>query len=139
VTIATTLGFRYTALARSASSCDGDRLARIVNGTSTTHTLDPSAGSGQAVGLRLPEVLRSQRVGESAILYMHLPTGVASDDGAMWTYSAADGLGSVRQRLDASGQVVSVGSYRPFGLVLSKVEGSPLEGNGGAPYGFTGE
>jgi RHS repeat-associated protein len=43
----------------------------------------------------------------------------------------ANGLGSVRQQLDSSGIVESVNSYRPFGL--------PLEGNGGDPYGFTGE
>jgi len=63
--------------------------------------------------------------------YLHLPHSIATDDGKAWTYSAADGLGSVRQQLDESGQVVSVNSYRPFG--------SPLEGEGGAPYGFTGE
>jgi RHS repeat-associated protein len=37
----------------------------------------------------------------------------------------------VRQRLDESGQVAAVNGYRPFG--------SPLEGDGGEPYGFTGE
>jgi RHS repeat-associated protein len=48
-----------------------------------------------------------------------------------WTYSAADGLGSVRQRLDGSGGIDGELSYRPFG--------TPLEGDGGDPYGFTGE
>jgi RHS repeat-associated protein len=48
-----------------------------------------------------------------------------------WTYSAADGLGSVRQRLDGSGGIDEEFSYRPFG--------SPLQGDGGDPYGFTGE
>jgi RHS repeat-associated protein len=37
----------------------------------------------------------------------------------------------VRQRVDGSGQVLAVNGYRPFG--------SPLDGNGGAPYGYTGE
>jgi RHS repeat-associated protein len=37
----------------------------------------------------------------------------------------------VRQRLDASGQVAAVNDYRPFG--------SPLDGGGGDPYGYTGE
>jgi YD repeat-containing protein len=109
----TTLGFLYDG--------DGNRLARSVNGTLTTHTLD--------VGLSLPEVLVEHDEGD-VTRYLHLPTGVATDDGA-WTYSAADGLGSVRQRLDASGQVAAVNGYRPFG--------SPLEGDGGEPYGFTGE
>ncbi len=82
------------------------------------------------MGLSLPEVLVA-RGDDGATWYLHLPNGVATHDGTAWTYSAADGLGSVRQRLDGSGQVVSVESYRPFG--------SPLEGDGGAPYGYTGE
>jgi len=109
-----TLGFRYDG--------DGNRLARIVNGTLTTHTLN--------VGLPLPEVLVEHDDGGTT-RYLHLPHSIATDAGTAWTYSAVDGLGSVRQQLDDSGQVVSVDSYRPFG--------SPLEGDGGAPYGYTGE
>ena len=37
----------------------------------------------------------------------------------------------MRQELDSSEDVEAVNSYRPFGL--------PLEGNGGDPYGYTGE
>jgi RHS repeat-associated protein len=62
---------------------------------------------------------------------LHLPNGAATDDGTGWRYGLVDGLGSVRQRVDDGGQVLSVESYRPFGL--------PLEGDGGAPYGYTGE
>jgi RHS repeat-associated protein len=62
---------------------------------------------------------------------LHLPNGAATDDGTGWRYGLVDGLGSVRQRVDGGGQVLSVESYRPFGL--------PLEGEGGAPYGYTGE
>jgi RHS repeat-associated protein len=99
------------------------RLARVVNGTLTTHTLD--------LGLSLPEVLvEHPSTNPQSTLYLHLPHSTATDDGA-WTYSASDGLGSVRQRLDASGQVAAVNDYRPFG--------SPLAGEGGSPYGFTGE
>jgi hypothetical protein len=57
------------------------------------------------VGPGLPEVIVEHGSGTTT-RYLHLPTGVATDDGA-WTYSAADGLGSVRQRLDASGQASS--------------------------------
>jgi RHS repeat-associated protein len=112
---ANTLEFRYDG--------DGNRLVRIVNGASMTYTLD--------VGLVLPEVLVNQRAGESATYYLHLSSGVATDDGGTWTYSAPDALGSVRQELDASGQVVSTNTYRPFGL--------PVAGDGGDPYGYTGE
>ncbi len=114
-----TLRFRYDG--------DGNRLLRIVNGTLTTHTLD--------VGLPLPEVLIEHppkgRTHPQSTLYLHLPHSIAADNGKAWTYTAADGLGSVRQQLDASGQVVSVNGYRPFG--------EPLDGDGGTPYGFTGE
>lgn len=117
-----TVGFRYTSARLSASSGDGNRLAQIGNGTLTTHTLD--------IGLALPEVLARQGSGWSE-LYVHQPNAVATKEGTGWSSSAADGLGSIRQQLDASGQVDAVNSYRPFGL--------PLEGNGGDPYGFTGE
>jgi RHS repeat-associated protein len=109
-----TYGFRYDG--------DGNRLARIVDGTLITHTLD--------LGLALPEVLVVYESGGTES-YLHLPNAIAMDDGAAWSYSGADGLGTVRQELDASGGVASVNSYRPFGL--------PLEGSGGNPYGFTGE
>jgi RHS repeat-associated protein len=109
-----TIGFRYDG--------DGNRLAQIGDGTFTTHTLD--------IGLALPEVLARQGSGWSE-LYVHLPNAVATKEGTAWRYGAADGLGSLRQELDASGQVDTVNSYRPFGL--------PLEGDGGDPYGFTGE
>jgi len=109
-----TLGFRYDG--------DGNRLIRIVNGTLTTHTLD--------VGLVLPELLVAHGDG-STTHYLHLSSGVATDDTGTWTYSALDALDSVRQRLDASGQVLSANAYRPFGL--------PLAGDGGDLYGYTGE
>ena len=109
-----TIGFRYDG--------DGNRLAQIGDGTFTTHTLD--------IGLALPEVLARQGSGWSE-LYVHLPNAVATKEGTAWRYSAANGLGSVRQELDSSEGVDGVNSYRPFGL--------PLEGDGGDPYGFTGE
>jgi RHS repeat-associated protein len=69
--------------------------------------------------------------GDTSAWYLHLPHSIATDDGTAWTYSAADGLGSVRQRLDGLGGIDGELSYRPFG--------TPLEGDGGDPYGFTGE
>jgi RHS repeat-associated protein len=108
-----TLAYRYDG--------DGNRLARSVNGTSTTYTLD--------VALALPEVIVA--FDGDTTWYLHLPHSIATDDGTAWTYNAADGLGSVRQRLDESGQIDGELSYRPFG--------SPLVGDSGDPYGFTGE
>jgi RHS repeat-associated protein len=108
-----TLGFRYDG--------NGNRRVRIANGILTTHTLD--------IGFGLPEVL--MEYGTDVTRYLHLPHGIVTQDGGGWSYGAADGLGSVRQRLDGSGQVIATQDYQPFG--------SPLSGNGNAPYGFTGE
>ncbi len=65
-----TYGFRYDG--------DGNRLARIVDGTLITHTLD--------VGLALPEVLVAYE-SDGTEWYLHLPTNVATDDGMAWSYS----------------------------------------------------
>jgi hypothetical protein len=68
---------------RGTSSGDGSRLARIVNGTLTTHTLD--------VGLGLPEVIVEHDDGD-VTRYLHLPHSNATDGGAAWSYSAAGPL-----------------------------------------------
>ena len=57
---------------------------------------------------------------------------LASDDGSAWTYlSGRDALNSVRQETDAAGQVLAARSFDPYGV--------PLSGDGGEPFGFTGE
>ena len=48
-------------------------------------------------------------------------------------YLLADALGSVRQLVDAAGQVTLVKSYEPYGSVVSSV------GSGASVFGFTGE
>jgi RHS repeat-associated protein len=49
-----------------------------------------------------------------------------------WTYlSGRDGLNSVRQETDAQGNVSAARSFDPYGV--------PMEGEGGNPFGFTGE
>jgi RHS repeat-associated protein len=98
-----------------------DGLGQVANGTFTTYTLD--------VGLALPEVLVAQD--GNTTRYLHVPHSIATDDGTGWSYSLGNHLSSVRQQVDGAGQVASVLSYEPFGL--------PLEGDGGTPYGFTGE
>ncbi len=57
---------------------------------------------------------------------------LAGYDGTAWTYlSGRDGINSVRQETDASGNVITVRGFDPYGV--------PLSGNGGAPFGYTGE
>jgi hypothetical protein len=48
-------------------------------------------------------------------------------------YHLGDALGSVRQLMDASGEVKLARSYEPYGSVLSS------SGNGGSAFAFTGE
>ena len=57
---------------------------------------------------------------------------LAGDDGSAWIYlSGRDALNSVRQETDAEGQVLAARSFDPYGV--------PLSGDGGEPFGFTGE
>ncbi|RME58969.1 RHS repeat-associated core domain-containing protein [Candidatus Parcubacteria bacterium] len=46
-------------------------------------------------------------------------------------YLLSDGLGSIRQAVDETGAVVAYQEFDPYG--------NPVSGNGGEPYGFTGE
>lgn len=46
-------------------------------------------------------------------------------------YLLSDGLGSVRQAIDEDGSVVAYQEFDPYG--------SPIDNNGGDPYGYTGE
>jgi hypothetical protein len=75
----------------------GDRLSQTVGVTTTHYVLDPSAGSGQAPGARLTQVLAD---GTNTYLYGNARLGQYQ---ASMQYFGADGLGSVRQLYDASG------------------------------------
>jgi RHS repeat-associated protein len=48
-----------------------------------------------------------------------------------WIYYLPDGLGSVRQEVDAAGVVLTERRFDPYGV--------PLDGDGGTPFGYTGE
>jgi YD repeat-containing protein len=84
---------------------DGDRLSKSVNGTLTTYTLDIAAG--------LPQVL-VEHSGQNATRYLH-GLDLIGEQGAAWAYHLNDGLGSVRQLVDGSGQVTLAQGTRPFG------------------------
>jgi RHS repeat-associated protein len=97
-------------------------VAKTVDGVTTGYVLDPAAG--------LTQVLQETTGGQTAsYLYGHdlLP----QYDSGTWAYHVNDGLGSVRQLVDAAGQVVQGYSFIPFGV--------PLGESGGEPDGFTGE
>jgi RHS repeat-associated protein len=98
----------------------GDRLQQTVNGVITNYTLDLNAG--------LPQVLFD---GTSQYLYGNGRIGEYA--AGQWAYYATDALGSVRQIVDASGQVVFYQGYAPFGEVRVSA------GQGGSMFGFGGE
>ena len=95
-----------------------DRVGQVTNGVTTTFALDV---------LGLPEVIYTSK----GNAYLHLPgVIVAERSTGEVRYLLSDGLGSVRQAFDASGQVVSYHEFDPYG--------NPVEGDG-EPYGYTGE
>ena len=112
---------------RRLTSVDGvgyswdDRLEMTTNGITTTHyTLDLAAG--------LTQVLDD---GEFTYLYS---SGRVAQYGATGVqYFLGDALGSVRQLVDSSGEVLLARSYEPYGEVLGSA------GEGDSSYGFTGE
>ncbi len=87
-----------------------DRISQTVNSVLTRYTLDPAAG--------LTQVLAD---GTSTYLY---GAGSIAQQQTNMQYFGADGLGSVRQLYNLSGQIVFNKRYDPFGNVLSGAEGS---------------
>ena len=57
---------------------------------------------------------------------------LAGESGGVWRYlTGRDALNSVRQETDAAGAVLAVRRFDPYGV--------PLVGDGGQPYGYSGE
>ncbi len=59
--------------------------------------------------------------------------GVGQWNGSAWAYDLADGLGSVRQLVDAQGNVVQSYTYSPFGELIA------AQGNRSSALRYTGE
>ncbi|MBI1877523.1 MAG: hypothetical protein HYR94_04710 [Chloroflexi bacterium] len=98
---------------------DGDRMAQIVAGVTTSYALDPSG---------LAQVLIESTGGQSKV---YLP-GLAQYDTA-WSYYLPDRLGNLRQLANNTGQVNLAQSYDPFGNLLERT------GSGQSIFGYTGE
>ncbi len=79
----------------------------------------------------LPQVL-VERSGADGTLYLY-GLDLVGEQGTAWAYHLTDGLGSVRQLVDGSGQVTLVQGVRPFGGSLWQ------EGSGSSGFGYTGE
>jgi RHS repeat-associated protein len=97
----------------------GDRLSQTVGVTTTRYVLDPAAG--------LTQVLAD---GTNTYLYGY---GRLAQYQTAMQYFGADGLGSVRQLYDATGQVLANNRYDPYGSVMSQY------GEATSVFGFTGE
>ena len=99
---------------------DGHLVGKTVDGVRTDFALDIAGG--------LPEVIYTTD-GES---YLHLPGVIMTEnaDGER-RYLLGDGLGSIRQVVDEQGNVVASYEFDPYG--------NPVNGDGGDPYGYTGE
>ena len=96
-----------------------DRVGQVVDGVTTHFALDVQG---------LPEVIYTSD-GEA---YLHLPGVIMTENitGEV-RYLLSDGLGSVRQAVDETAQIVSYHEFDPYG--------NPVNNNGGDPYGYTGE
>jgi RHS repeat-associated protein len=104
---------------------DGVRLKQIVAGVVTTYTQDVVAP--------LPVVLQA-KAGTATTQYLYtLGTRPLAENGGTWEYLLPDALGSVRQIVDANGNIVLTQDYEPYGSVLNS------SGSGQSTYGFTGE
>jgi RHS repeat-associated protein len=96
---------------------DGLRVWRTANGQTSRYTWDLAGG--------LPQLLSD---GET----LYVP-GVGQYRDGEWTYTLADGLGSVRQLADGQGYVVQRYDYSPFGQVMA------AEGGWANPLRYSGE
>jgi len=94
----------------------GDRVQQIVNGGTTTFTLDINSPLTQV----LADGTNTYLYGLDRIAQSSLTT----------EYFLPDALGSARQMVDAGSAVQSAASYEPFGAPLS---------DGASSYGFAGE
>ncbi len=107
-----------------AYSGDGVRRSQTANGVETRYTVDVATG--------LPQVLQETR-GSNTTRYLYGLDQLATQDSGTWAYHHPDGLGSVRQMSDASGQVLMARSYTPFGAVKSQA------GTANGSFGYAGE
>ena len=91
----------------------GNRVVQTVNGITTPYVLDIAGG--------LPEVIAATTDG---IRTSYLQVGsqlLAQDNSGTWQYILPDHLGSMRQLVNANGEVMLGQSYSPFGVMMESV------------------
>jgi hypothetical protein len=132
-----TTTFEYDGLpAPVAQAQVGNRMAQTVDGVTTEYALDVAGG--------LPEVIVATMGGESTRYVQVQGQILAEYEAGAWGYVAPDALGSVRQVMDAAGQVTLAQSYDPFGSsfpnfpVFQPFGSIPLRGTGRRAVGCQG-
>ena len=98
----------------------GERVSQTVNGVTTHFTVDLNAGLSQVLS-------------DGTNTYLYGVERIAQESTNGVQYFLTDALGSVRQMVDLSGEVLLARSYEPYGEVLASA------GEGESSYGFTGE
>ncbi|MBE0411428.1 MAG: hypothetical protein IBX69_17025, partial [Anaerolineales bacterium] len=107
-----------------AYSGDGDRVSQTVDGVTTTYVIDVAAP--------LTMVL-AETTGTETIYYLHGLNLIGQSDGVLMEYFTYDGLGSVRQVVDGSGELLYGQGFDPYGNPY-------LDAGDEKPnWGFTGE
>ncbi len=98
----------------------GNRIQQTVSSVVTDYLLDLQPGLTKVLG------------DSDGNHYIHAPRGLHAmqNNAGEWSYTAQDGLGSVRGLIDTTLGVDSVQSYNPYGVP---------DGNYGTGFGFTGE
>jgi RHS repeat-associated protein len=103
----------------------GQRTEQAVDGLTTEYVLD--------VADSLPEVIIATPGGASTYYVQVQGQVLAQQEAGEWAYTLPDHLGSVRQQVDAAGQVSLAQSFDPFGVALESA------GTGASEFGYTGE
>jgi YD repeat-containing protein len=98
----------------------GDRVSQTVGITTTTYTLDLAAGLTQVLS-------------DGTDTYLYGNGRIAQSDASGAQYFLGDALGSVRQLVDANGELLLAQSYQPYGELITSV------GEGESSYGFTSD
>ncbi len=104
---------------------DGARLKQIVAGVVTAYTQD--------IASPLPVVVQA-KTGTTITQYLYaLGTRPLAQNGGAWEYLLPDALGSVRQIVDANGNVTLAKFYEPYGTVLTST------GTASSIFAYAGE
>ena len=122
-TTTATYAYRCNGLSRDQwgiTGCESDRVSQTVNGVTTNYTLDLASPLTQVLS-------------DGTNTYVYGVNRIAQMNGTTPEYFLADGLGSMRQLVDSTGNVTLAKSYQPYGTQANSV------GSGLSSYGFTGE